>query len=170
MQFKVGDQVMHANHGNGQIVAIEEKQLSGRESRLFYRVALSKSTVWVPTDSDSASSLRSLVSNADLTNCRELLKSRPVQLNTNRQQRGRDRTDSLRVGSFEISCEVIRDLTAYGWRKPLSESDAMALRKIQEAVCREWASAQSVTLLEASQEITALLQEGYRTYKSEAPL
>jgi RNA polymerase-interacting CarD/CdnL/TRCF family regulator len=165
MQFKVGDQVMHASHGNGQIVAIEEKQLSGRESRLFYRVALSKSTVWVPADSNNASSLRLLVSNSALTHCRVLLKGRPAQLNTDRQQRGRDRIESLRAGSFEIRCEAVRDLTAHGWLKPLSESDAAALRKIQEVVCQEWATAQGVPPSEASREITALLQEGYRTYK-----
>lgn len=170
MQFKVGDEVMHASHGNGQIVAIEEKRLSGREPRLFYAVAISNGMVWVPTDSGSAASLRPLVSNSDLIHCRALLKGRPTQLNTDWRQRGRDRTNSLREGSFEIRCEVVRDLTAYGWPKPLRESDASALRKIQEAVCQEWATAEGVLPSEASREITALLQEGCRMYKPGAAL
>ena len=170
MQFKVGDEVMHASHGSGQIVAIEEKRLSGREPRLFYAVTINKSTVWVPADSDSASSLRQLASNSDLTHCRVLLKGRPAQLNTDRRQRGRDRTESLRDGSFEIRCEAVRDLTAHGWLKPLSESDAAALRKIQEVVCQEWASAEGVPPSEASREIMALLQEGYQIYKPDTVL
>jgi len=167
MPFKVGDEVMHAGHGSGQIVAIEEKRLSGCEPRLFYVVSINKSRVWVPVDSDSASSLRLLASNNDLTHCRALLKSRPAQLNANWRQRGRDRTNSLQAGSFEIRCEVVRDLTAHGWPKPLSASDSSALRKVQEAVCREWATAAGVPLSEAVREILALLQEGYRMYKPE---
>ncbi|MBI3242802.1 MAG: hypothetical protein HYZ49_10965 [Chloroflexi bacterium] len=170
MKFKVGDEVMHTSHGSGQIVAIEEKQLSGRESRLFYAVSINKSTIWVPADSDSDASLRQLASNSDLTHCRVLLKSRPAQLNTDRQQRGRDRTESLRAGSFEIRCEAVRDLTAHGWLKPLSESDAAALRKIQEVVCQEWAFAEGVPPSEASREIAALLQEGCQRYKADAAL
>src|SRR5574341_1446094 len=164
MQFKVGDQVVHASHGSGQIVAIEEKRLAGNEARLFYAVATSNSTVWVPVDSDGASNLRLAVSNNALTHCRVLLKSRPTPLNADRRQRYLERTDRLRRASFEILCEVVRDLTAHGWPKPLSEGDASALRKIQEAVCREWAVAAGVPLLEASREITALLQDGRRTY------
>lgn len=169
-QFKVGDRVMHASHGSGQIVAIEEKRLSGRESRLFYVVSIDKSTVWVPVDSEGASSLRRLASNSDLTHCRLLLKGRPARLNANWQQRGRDRTNSLRGGSFEDRCEVVRDLTAHGWPKPLRESDARALRRIQEAVCYEWAAAKGVAPLEASREIAALLLESSRMYKPDIVL
>jgi len=166
MQFKVGDHVMHVSHGSGQIVAIEEKRILGNESRLFYVVVINQSTVWVPVDSDSASSLRLLVSNTALTQCRVLLKSRPIRLNADRRQRSLELTNRLRRGSFEISCEVVRDLTAPGWPKPLSESDSSALRKVQEAVSREWATAAGVPLSEATREIMALLQEGRRTHSA----
>ena len=75
MQYKIGDQVMHTSHGSGQIVAIEEKQSSGDETRLFYAVLIERSTVWVPVDTDNA--LRPLVSNNAIVHCRDLLKSRP---------------------------------------------------------------------------------------------
>ena len=164
MQFKVGDYVVHASHGSGQIVAIEEKRLSGNTSRLFYAVLINQSTVWVPADSDSAASLRPVISNSALAHCRVLLKSCPAPLNTDRRQRFIELTNRLHQGSFEILCEVVRDLTAHGWPKPLGESDASALRKVQEAVCREWAAAAVVPLSEAALEITTLLQEGRQAY------
>ena len=167
LQFKIGDAVMHAGHGSGRIVAIEEKQLPGRESRLFYVVSIDKSTIWVPIGLNQAPNLRLLVSNSGLIHCRVLLKDRPAPLNANRQQRGRDRIHSLRGDSFEISCEALRDLTAHGWLKPLSEADTSVLRKIHEAVCQEWATAQGVPLSEAAREITALLQEGHQAYKAD---
>lgn len=164
MQYKVGDYVVHASHGSGQVVAIEEKRLSGDEARLFYAVATHQSTVWVPVDSDSASNLRPVTTKNALAHCRDLLKSRPAPLNTDRRQRYFELTHRLWQSSFEIQCEVVRDLTAYGWPKPLSESDAGALRKVREAVCHEWAAAAGVPLGEAAREITALLQEGRLAY------
>ena len=166
MQFKVGDQVVHASHGSGQIVAIEEKRLSGRDSRLYYAVRTSKSTVWVPVDSDGASTLRLLITNSALAHCRVLLKGRPAPLNSDRRQRYSEVTNRLRQSSFEVRCEVVRDLTAYSWPKPLGEMDGSALRKLTEAVCWEWATAADVSLLDASREIAALLQEGRLTYNT----
>ncbi|MBM4423197.1 MAG: hypothetical protein FJ030_07370 [Chloroflexi bacterium] len=160
MQFNVGDRVMHASQGSGQIIAIEEKRLSGDEARLYYVVATSHSKVWVPVESGRASSLRLLASNSDLAHCRVLLKSRPASLSADRRQRYLDLNHRLRLSSFEIRCEVIRDLTAHGWVKPLSEADATALRKIREDVCQEWATAAGVPVSEAAREITVLLQEG----------
>jgi RNA polymerase-interacting CarD/CdnL/TRCF family regulator len=126
--------------------------------------------VWVPADTEDAASLRHLISNSDLTHYRALLKSRPVPLNANWRQRGQERINSLRAGSFEIMCEVVRDLTAYGWPKPLRESEAKELHKIQDAVSQEWASALGVLPSVAYREITALLQEGHRIYMPDMPL
>jgi len=166
MLFKVGDHVVHASHGLGQIVAIEEKRLSGDEARRFYEVVTTKSTVWVPVDTGSASNLRLLTPKTDLARCRALLKSRPTPLNADRRQRYVELTDRLRQGSFEVMCEVVRDLAGHGWPKPLSEADASTLRKVQESVCREWAAAAGLPVSEAGQEIAALLQEGRRAHGS----
>jgi len=166
MQFKVGDHVVHASHGSGQIVAIVEKQLNGNDARLFYEVLTSNSRVWVPVDSDSASNLRLLVTNSALAHCRDLLKSRPMPLNADRRQRNFERTHQLQRASFEVMCEVVRDLTAHGWPKPLSEGDASVLRKIQDAVCQEWSTAAGVPLLEATQEILALLRDGRQMHNT----
>jgi RNA polymerase-interacting CarD/CdnL/TRCF family regulator len=164
MRFKVGDQVVHTSHGSGQIVAIEEKRLSNNETRLFYAVVINQSTVWVPVESDSDSSLRLLVSNSALAHCRELLKGRPAPLNADRRQRALELNQRLRRSSFEMQCEVVRDLSAHGWPKPLSAGDVSALRKIRADVCLEWAAAAGVPPLDATLEITALLQEGRQTF------
>ncbi len=164
MQFKVGDQVVHTSHGSGQIVAIEEKRISGSEARLYYAVATDKCTVWVPVNSNNPSSLRPSVAGSELAHCREVLRSRPAPLNVDRRQRYLDVNDRLRRGTFEAMCEVVRDLAAHGWPKPLNDADALALRNTQDSVCREWAYAAGVSLAEATQEIAALLEEGRRAH------
>lgn len=164
MQFKVGDHVIHLNHGIGQIVAIEEKQFGGAEARLFYSIVIERSTVWVPVTAEAAPLLRRLVSKKALADYRNLLRSRPVPLNPDKRQRVVELTNRLRLGSFEVQCEVIRDLTALGWPKPLGSTDATLLRKVQEGVYQEWARAEGVPVAEAVQEITELLQESRRLY------
>ncbi len=160
MTFNVGDHVVHVNHGSGQIVSIETKQFSGGESRLFYEVVTHKSTVWVPVETAAPSSLRLLISKDSLARCRALLKSKPVQLDVNRRQRYLDVSNRLRSGSFEVMCEVIRDLAAFGWVKPLSEADSVLFRKTLEDICWEWSTVAGEPLTKAREEISGLLQEG----------
>jgi RNA polymerase-interacting CarD/CdnL/TRCF family regulator len=168
MQFKIGDRVMHASQGNGQILAIEEKQFSGNQAQLFYAVAIDKGTVWVPVEVGNSSRLRLMVSDSALENCRVLLKGRPGQLNANYRQRSMDLAKRVQQGSFEIMCEVVRDLTAHSWPKPLSESDSSTLHKARDAVCFEWANAAGVSLVDALHEVTGLLKEGQQAYSIQA--
>jgi RNA polymerase-interacting CarD/CdnL/TRCF family regulator len=161
MAFNVGDQVIHVSHGSGQIISIEKKQFSGGESRLFYEVAThNKSTVWVPVETSAPSSLRLLISKSALSHCRQVLKSEPTRLDVNRRQRYLDVSTRLRTGSFEVMCEVIRDLSAFGWVKPLSEADSVLFRKTLEDICWEWSQVMGEPLTKVREEISGLLQEG----------
>jgi len=164
MQFKVGDQVIHLNHGIGQIMAIEEKQFGGAEARLFYSIVIERSTVWVPVTAEATSQLRLLVSKKALAEYRNLLRSRPAPLNPDKRQRSLELTSRLRFGSFEVQCEVMRDLAAAGWPKPLGSVDAALLRKVQDSICQEWAKVEGISVAEAAQEIAELLQENRRLY------
>jgi len=159
MTFNVGDHVVHINHGSGEIVAIETKQFSGGESRLFYEVVTHKSTVWVPVETTAPSSLRLLISKDSLSRCRTVLKSAPIRLDVNRRQRYLDISNRLRSGSFEVMCEVIRDLAAFGWVKPLSDADSVLFRKTLEDICWEWSTVAGEPINKARQEISDLLQE-----------
>jgi RNA polymerase-interacting CarD/CdnL/TRCF family regulator len=61
-------------------------------------------------------------------------------------------------------CEIVRDLTARSWRKPLREADTASLRRARERLCQEWAAAEDVTLAEATREVDALLLEARQVY------
>ena len=55
-------------------------------------------------------------------------------------------------------CEAVRDISARSWSKPLSEADALLLRKAHEGLCQEWAASADVPVSQASAEVNALLQ------------
>ena len=166
MQFKAGDCVVHPAYGVGNIVRLEERQLAEAEMRLYYVLAVDKSTVWVPVNSQGVAGLRELTPKRELDQYRSLLKSRPVLLDRDHHKRRLEINERLKQGSFRVLCEVVRDLTAYGWYKPLSEIDAASLQKMREGLCREWAAAAGVAISEASQEVEALLSTARQAYKS----
>jgi RNA polymerase-interacting CarD/CdnL/TRCF family regulator len=78
-------------------------------------------------EAQETSGLRLVTPKTEFTHYRDLLKSAPVTLNTNHRQRQLELVNRLREGSFQAVCEVMRDLTASGWRRPLSQADSTTL-------------------------------------------
>jgi len=82
------------------------------------------------------------------------------------RQRHLELASRLRPGLFQNLCEVVRDLSARGWDKPLNEKDSVAFRKTRDDLCQEWAATTGVTVTEAADEIAALLREGRLAYQA----
>jgi RNA polymerase-interacting CarD/CdnL/TRCF family regulator len=160
MQFKVGDIVVHPAYGIGHIVKIEEKRFSKKsEARLYYQVTMpNRNTIWTPVEAQGVNGLRLVTAKSDLGQYRNLLKSRPVPLEKNHRQRHLELVSRLKQGSFQVTCEVVRDLTALDWQKPLGVTNKTILRKTQQRLYQEWATAADISIAEATKEIAALLQ------------
>lgn len=157
MQFKVGDSVVFPTYGIGHIREIEEKSFSEQGARLYYKVALLKRTIWIPVEAHQVSGLRLVTVKSDLDHYRRLLKSPPVLLEKNHHRRHLELVSRLKQGSFQTVCEVVRDLTAWGWRKPLGQTDTAILQKTRQSLYQEWASAADISTTEAIKEIDSLL-------------
>ena len=158
MQFKTGDRVVHPVYGVGHIATIEEKQFSQMETCLYYQIAFPKSDIWVPIDAQAAIGLRLVTAREDLDKYRDLIKSRPVLPNSNLPKQHLEMDSRLKEGSFQTMCEVVRDLTALGWQKPLGATNKAVLRKAQERLYQEWAATADISIAEAAKEIDTLLQ------------
>ena len=158
MQFKVGDSVVHPVYGVGDIVKIEEKRFSETEKQLYYKVALPKNTIWIPVEAQTTIGLRLVTAKGDLDQYRDLLKSPPAPIPKNHNQQRRKQVSSLKQGSFQVICKVVRDLTAWNLSRPLGPVDKATLQKTRERLYREWAIAAGVSITEATKEIDALLQ------------
>ncbi len=166
MGFISGDDVVHPDYGVGNIVRLEERQLAEVEMRQYYVLAFGKMTVWIPVRAGAASLLRRVTASRDLNRYRKLLKSRPVTLDRDYRKRRLELSEQLAHGSFQVVCEVVRDLTALGWNKPMKELDSAMLKKVRANLWQEWATSTGRPLLEAITEVNALLQAGEQTYKS----
>jgi RNA polymerase-interacting CarD/CdnL/TRCF family regulator len=164
MEFKIGDSVVHPIYGVGRIVRMDKKLFTGAEARLYYEVSTLKTTVWVPAETYEAIGLRRLTAKIDLNACRDVLKRRPLQLDKDHAKRRLELIERMKRGSFKALCELVRDLTARGWIKPLGGADAQSLRKAHEHLCQEWAAAEGVSSAQAAEEVDALLLEARKMY------
>ena len=66
--------------------------------------------------------------------------------------------DQLKLGTIAAHCEVVRDLYAYFADKPSSGRIGGLLQIVQDILCQEWALVEGMTLLDAAEEIKALLE------------
>ena len=164
MTFEVNDWVVHPQHGIGQVVKLENRQFASGSKQLYYQISIPNGTLWVQVHG-SPSGLRKLTSKGELSKYRDLLRSRPTKLTPDHRQRLIELTDRYKQGSFKAKCEVVRDLTAFGWYKPLGEANNTLLRTAHQALDQEWALAAGITLTEASREVETLLREGKQLYK-----
>jgi len=164
MTFTVDERVVHPQHGVGRVVKLASRRFDAGTPRMYYEIALVKGTIWVPV-ADSLGGLRRLTSKDELARCRSLLRSRPMRLAEDHRQRQLEVSDRLKTGTLRVRCEVVRDLTAHGWSKPLCQSSAALLHMAGEALHEEWAAAEGVSVHDAAREIAALLLEGRRAFE-----
>lgn len=157
MQLKIGDFVVHPVYGIGHIAKVEERQFFEKKPCLYYQIILPENNIWIPVEAQKAIGLRLVTEKNDLDQYRDLLKSRPVPLNINLHQRHLELIRRLKQGSFQVVCEIVRDLTAANGRKPLNGRDTATLQKTRKNLHKEWAMAAGVSVTEAIKEIDALL-------------
>lgn len=165
MEFNPGDDVVHPSYGVGSIVRLEERELAASGMRWYYVLAIGTATVWMPVQADGSTTLRAVTRKEDLEQYRTVLSSRPVLLERDYKKRRLDLIERLTHSSFQVMCEIVRDLTALGWNRPMGETDATLLKKVQDNLWREWAAATGQSDQEAIQEVQALLRAGRLAYK-----
>ncbi len=166
MPFKAGDYIVHPTYGVGNIVRLEEKRLAEDQPRWYYVVVVDKSTLWVPADENNSAGLRAVTPKKDLERYRAVLKGQPEVLERDHNKRRLLINERVKLGSFQSLCTAVRDLSAQGWKRPLSEADLMLLQRLSNSLCREWAASADVPLPVAMAEVQSLLQEAKQTYKT----
>ena len=62
-------------------------------------------------------------------------------------------------------CEIVRDVTALGWKRPIGEIDATLLKRVRDNLWREWAVATGQSPEAAIREVGALLEAGRVAYQ-----
>ena len=157
--FEIGDQVVHPQHGVGQIVQLEAREFERGETRRYYEVDIpGGSTVWVPVDLAN-SGLRRLADRREIDVCREILRSIPVPLTEDGRVRQSTLVAHLKQGTIVAHCEVVRDLYAFVAHKPAYGTISVLLESVLRVLCQEWAAVEGTSTAEAMMEISSLLDK-----------
>lgn len=163
MTFKIGDQVVHPQHGVGNVVNVGEREFEAGVMRRYYEVSIpGGSTLWVPFEPPSFG-LRKLAAHSEIDRCREILESRPSPLSGDARSRQSELANKLKLGTIRTQCEIVRDLYAFGEHKSLYGTIAGFFKQTQNVLCQEWSIVEGITLAEALQEVNSLLEKSRRT-------
>jgi len=164
MEFKIGDRVVHPQHGVGQVVKMDERQFEPGAKLQYYEISIPGSTVWVPMDL-SISGLRKLTVRSEINHCRKILESLPSPLTEDARSRQSELAARLKQGTIRTQCEVVRDLYAYGEHRSLNGTIGVFYKAARDVLCQEWSAVEGVSLAEATQEIDILLEKSRHALK-----
>jgi len=141
MNFEPGEYLVHQKFGVGVIISIEEMNFTEAAPRLFYHVDFSKATVWIPVEDQPTAKLRRVVSKDHLPHYCSVLKSTPAVLDQDFRKRQYSLNTRASLGTFQESCEIIRDLNALSFTKPLNSFENRLFSRIWDALVLEWSTA-----------------------------
>ena len=157
MELNIGDQVVHPKYGVGNVVGLQEREFEPGKMRMYYEISMRGTTLWVSMEMPTFG-LRKLTVRSEIPHCRKILASHPAPLVEDPRQRQTEMADRLKLGTISAHCEVVRDLHAYFGDRPSTGRVGAFLQVAQDVLCQEWAAVEGVTLLEAVEEIHALLE------------
>lgn len=157
-RFHVGDYVVHHSHGPGEVIEVDVKTLNGHAEN-YYVVKIKDMTLWVPVESEAASTLRLPTPPDEFAHLFDILHSAGNPLPTDRLERKTYLSQRLKDGTLDSICCVIRDLNTQRRQKKLSESDAAVFERAQRLLLSEWSLSLDISDEEAHQALDTLLQE-----------
>ena len=163
--FKIGDRVVHPQHGVGSVVKLGDREFEPGVIRQYYEVSIpGGSTLWVPLDVRT-SGLRRLALKSEIADCRNILVSHPEPLPDDTRLRQSNLTERLKEGTITAHCELVRDLYAYGKHKSTYGNIASFFQAIERVLCQELSIVEGISFAEATAEIEMLLEKSKLTLK-----
>jgi len=156
MVFHIGDTVIHKRYGLGEVIELDEKELSGHPTRC-YVVRIRDLTMWVPAEESERSSLRPPTPRGEFERLFAILRSPGEQLSNDRFERKTQLHEYMKDGQLEGICRAIRDLNSLGSMRKLNVDDRTVLERAESFLVNEWMHSFSVSQVQAQRELNQLL-------------
>jgi CarD family transcriptional regulator len=161
MTFQVGDTVIHASHGLGKIIGVEEKAVGGSKVQ-FYVVRTKDFTIWIPADGGLRASLRCPTGKSDFHGLSAILSGTSEPLAADRMERKGQLQRRMQEGNSASICRLIRDLWHFRLANKLNENDSATLDRAQGMLLDEWSFSLAIPLPQAKAEMKRILDENFQ--------
>jgi len=154
--FNVGDKAVYPAHGVAEVVGLETREIGGNKQTFYIlRILETGMKIMVPTRNVAAVGLREVISETDVKEVYNILKSKEIAVEGQTwNRRYREYMDKIKTGSvFEIA-EVLRDLCVLRLTKELSFGERKMLDTARQLLVKELAIAKGTkeTKIEADLE------------------
>jgi RNA polymerase-interacting CarD/CdnL/TRCF family regulator len=154
--FHIGDEVIHATHGLGKIVHIEEKIIH-EQSTSCYVVRTDDLTIWIPITDIQKHSLRLPTPPDEFKKLFPVLSGPGELLPEDRIVRKDQLMAQVRDGQLISICKVVRDLTHYKQTTKLNDLEKSILDRALKSLLTEWVYSMNVPLDQAQKAVDSLL-------------
>lgn len=144
--FKVGDMAVHPNHGVGEVMQIEERELGGRKTSCYViTIRDSGLKVMVPTEAAARVGLRAVMKKKEALKILDILKAPEVAVDLQPwNRRFRAYTEMLKSGLPSEIAKVLRDMYRLKFDKDLSFGERRLLDQARSLLIQELALARKV--------------------------
>ncbi|WP_409273798.1 CarD family transcriptional regulator [Neobacillus sp. SCS-31] len=136
--FQVGDNIIYPMHGAGRIMAIEEREFSGKKQDYFViKMSISNMQVMIPTRKISNSRIRPVTDLLALKHIIHIFQHGESDRLLPWKQRYKVNTEKIRTGEMKEGAEVVRDLMRMKKEKALNASEKKMLADAYEFLISE---------------------------------
>src|SRR5512143_1590612 len=143
VEFSVGDKAVYPAHGVAEVVGLETREIGGNKQTFYIlKILETGMKVMIPTRNVAAVGLREVISDKDVKEVYNILKSKEIAVEGQTwNRRYREYMDKIKTGSvFEIA-EVLRDLSLLKNSKDLSFGERKMLDTARQVLVKELAIA-----------------------------
>ena len=160
MPYSIGDKIVHAYYGVGQIIDIEEKILNDNATTYFV-VETRNSTFWLPVEKADNERIRPITSSETIEkNVVETLEADPQVMASHYKTRKKRIKDVRQSGEIVPIARLVRDLTYRQFTKGnITDVENRNLEKLRNRLVSEWARSVGTTRREVRKKIRKILQQ-----------
>lgn len=136
--YTVGDWIVHAYHGVGQVKGREVKVLEGEDKEYLW-IKTSDSDYWLPIDNIDAAHIRPLASQDQIRKALNLIQKQPEALAKEYLIRRKEIATAVKDVSLDSKACMIRDLSERKRIKSLNLNEGEILLQMKLDLINEWA-------------------------------
>jgi len=153
-----GDWVVHNNHGLGQIISIEIKEMQG-ERNLFYMIKTKELTYWLPATASSSARVRPIADAETFDEALKVAANEPEPMDANYRQRLAYIHAQIQDSSLLAKAALIRDIHARDVQKDIHINEKSLLELLSQQFINEWEAACDISDSKARAELRQALNE-----------
>ena len=160
LDFKIGEIVVYPKHGVGEIIKIENMEISSIKTQ-FYVVKMeqSKLTIRVPTEKREEVGLRKISSKKIIEEVFETLKLKPKIRRIMWSRRAQEYETKIYSGDPIRIAEVVRDLFRKNSQAEQSYSERQMFQVAIERLAREVAAVEKTDYFQSTEKIETVLNK-----------